>query len=111
MLSCVALRLACMCGRATLAMVVSSTCRRTAIITPMVTMIRSPVGSTCVGLLSAAVATKPCLLVEVDGGVDRQAGDHRLRRRSVERDPHRHALGHLDPIAVGVLRRKQREFA
>ncbi len=50
-------------------------------------------------------------LSKIDGGVDRQAGDHRLRGRAVERDPHRHALGHLDPVAVGVLRRKQREFA
>ena len=34
-----------MCGSATLAMVVSSTCSSTAIITPTVTISRSPVGS------------------------------------------------------------------
>ena len=30
---------------------------------------------------------------------------------TVERDPHRHPLSYLHPIAVGVLRRKNRELA
>src|SRR6476646_4695214 len=106
-----------MCGSATLAMVVSRTCNSTAIITPMVTISRSPVGSGCVAIwpgVSSATGGVPLLLpglVEIDGGVDRQSGDHRPRRLPVERDPHRHALRDLDPIAVGVLRREQREFA
>src|SRR6478672_7447531 len=112
MLSCVALRLACMCGKATLAMVVSSTCRSTAIITPTVTMIRKPVGSGWEAT-SGAEATGLLLagLVEVDGRGGGQPRDHRLARRAVERDPDRHALGHFHPIAVGVLRREQRELA
>src|SRR5215218_5358529 len=103
MLSCVALRLACMCGKATLAMVVSSTCSRTAIITATVTMIRSPAGSGWVTMPGPWSAI--CLAggVEVDGGDGRQAGNHRPRRRAVESDPHRHTLRHLDPIAVGIL--------
>src|SRR5689334_3788785 len=57
------------------------------------------------GLLLLAV------VVEVDGRGDREAGDHRPRRRAVEGDPDRHALRHLDPVAVGVLCREQRELA
>ena len=30
---------------------------------------------------------------------------------AIERDPHRHALHHLDPVAARVLRRQQRECA
>src|SRR5437868_15130594 len=103
-----------MCGSATLAMVVSSTCNSTAIITPMVTISRSPVGSGCVAMWAGVSAIDGLLLalvVEIDGGVDRQPGDHRPRRLAVECDPHRHALGHLDPVAVRVLGRKQRELA
>src|SRR6185503_16744506 len=103
-----------MCGSATLAMVVSSTCRSTAIITPTVTISRSPVGSGCVAIWAGVSAIGALLLlglVEIDRGVDREAGDHRLRRRAIERDPNRHALRHLDPVAVRVLRRKQRKFA
>src|SRR5215212_2935085 len=112
MLSWVALRLACMCGKATLAMVVSSTWSSTAIITPMVTMIRSPVGSGWEAT-SGAEATGLLLRrrVEIHCGGRRQAGDHRLVRLAVEYDRHRHALGPLDPIAVGILGRQQRELA
>src|SRR5205085_2525798 len=104
-----------MCGSATLAIVVSSTCRSTAIITPTVTISRTPVGSGCVaiwpGVSSAMWRLLLPGLIEIDGGRRRQAGDHRLRRRAVERDPDRYALRDLDPIAVRVLRRKQRELA
>src|SRR5579872_4781628 len=97
-----------MCGNATLAIVVSSTCKSTAIITPMVTISRSPRGSGWVaiwaGVSSAILACLLLLVVEIDGGVDRQARNHRPRGRSVKRDTHRHPLGDLDPIAVGVLR-------
>src|SRR5437868_6092410 len=104
-----------MCGSATLAMVVSSTCRSTAIITPIVTIRRSPEGSGCVatsGRLSSAIGwLLLAAVVEIDSRVDRQARDHRLGRRTLEVDPHRHALGDLHPIAVGVLRWQQRELA
>src|SRR6476661_5797305 len=103
-----------MCGSATLAMVVSSTWSSTAIITPTVTISRSPLGSGCVAIwagVSAIGGLLLALIVEIDSGVDRQPGDHRPRRLAVECDPDRHALGHLDPIAVGILRRKQRELA
>src|SRR5947209_5560740 len=99
MVSCVALRLACMCGRATFAIVVSSTCSSTAIITPTVTISRSPRGSGWVATLAGVSAIGQLLLlglVEIDRGGDRQASDHRPRRRAVECDPHRHALHHLD---------------
>ncbi len=60
-----------MCGSATFAIVVSNTCSRTAVITPMVTISRSPEGSGWVA--SAALAIGPGLLlalvVEVDGGI------------------------------------------
>src|SRR5512138_3696389 len=108
MLSWVALRLACMCGSATFAIVVSSTCRSTAIITPIVTMIRSPAGSGCVATCAGVSAILP---VEVDRHRGGQAGDQRLARISVECDPDGHALGDLHPVAVGVLRRDDRELA
>src|SRR5437762_4389243 len=118
MLSCVALRLACICGSATLAMVVSSTCSSTAIITPMVTISRWPVGNgwtaRWLGVSSAIGGLAPLLLagvVEIDPGVHRKARDHRLVGRAVERNPDRHPLCNLDPVAVGILRRKQRELA
>src|SRR5437762_1005078 len=109
MLSCVALRLARMCGSAMLANVVSSTCSSTAMISPMVTISRCPVGSGCVAT-SGALAISLLLVVETDRGGHRKTGDHRLRRRTVEGYPHRHTLRHLDPVPVGVLRREQREL-
>src|SRR3954463_15730512 len=102
-----------MCGSATLAMVVSSTCSSTAIIPPTVTISRSPVGSGCVAMwagVSAIYGLLLALVVEIDSRVDREPGDHRPRRLAVERDPDRHALRHLDPVAVGVLGRKQRKL-
>src|SRR4029079_4150106 len=98
-----------MCGSATVAMVVSRTCNNTAIITPTVTISRSPVGSGWVAIWAGVSAIGRLLagLVEIDGRIDGQAGDHRLRRHPVEGDPHRHPLRHLDPVAVCVLRRKQ----
>src|SRR5690349_3619115 len=100
-----------MCGSATFAIVVSSTCNSTAIITPIVTMIRSPEGSGCVAtdaeFCSAIERLLLLAVVEVDCRGHRQTGNHRPRGRAVESDPHRHALRHLDPVAVRVLRRKQ----
>ena len=51
------------------------------------------------------------LLADIDLDVHRQADAQRMRRQllRIERDPHRHALHHLDPVAGGVLRRQQRE--
>src|SRR3954447_15771348 len=103
-----------MCGSATLAMVVSSTCRSTAIITPTVTISRCPVGSGCVATWAGVSAIGALLLlglVEIDGGGDRQACDHRFRRCAIERNPYRHPLRHLDPVSVRVLGGKQRELA
>src|SRR5919112_2799547 len=104
-----------MCGSATFAMVVSSTCSSTAIITPMVTMIRSPEGSGCdatwAGVSSAIFVLLLRLIFELDRGRHREAGDHRTRRLAVKDDAHRHALRDLDPVAVRVLRREQRELA
>ncbi len=53
------------------------------------------------------------LVDDVDLGVHRQAHAQRvgLELLGVERDAHRHALHHLDPVAGGVLRRQQRERA
>src|SRR5690349_10512517 len=106
MLSCVALRLACMCGRATFAMVVSSTCSRTAIITPIVTMIRSAGGSGCAARCAGVPANDAVLVPEVDGHSRRKAGDQGLAGIAVEGDPYRNPLRDLHPIAVSVLRRK-----
>src|SRR5215218_10566342 len=104
-----------MCGRATLAMVVSSTCSSTAIITPMVTMIRSPEGSGCVatwaGVSSAIFGLLLRLVFELDRGGHRKAGDHRTRKRAIKDDAHGYPLRDLDPIAVRVLGREQRELA
>src|SRR5206468_612338 len=49
-------------------------------------------------------------LIEINGRGHRQACDHRLRWRPVEGDTNGHSLGDLDPIAIGVLRREQREL-
>src|SRR3954447_4435358 len=103
-----------MCGNATLAMVVSSTCSNTAIITPIVTIRRWPVGSGWAARWaggSSAMEVSLLGLVEIDRGDHRKTRDHRLVGLAVERDPDGHALRDLDPIAVGVLRREQRELA
>ena len=59
----------------------------------------------------ASASILPSLLRDVDLGVHRQADAQRigLELLGVERDAHRHALHHLDPVAGGVLRRQQRE--
>jgi hypothetical protein len=53
------------------------------------------------------------VMADVDGCRGRQADAQRMRGQflRIERDPHRHALHHLDPVAAGVLRRQQREGA
>src|SRR3546814_3938399 len=43
--------------------------------------------------------------------VGRQPRDHVARRFLIERDPHGHALRHLDPVAGGVLCRQYRKLA
>src|SRR3954470_23061658 len=114
-----------MWGSATLAIVVSSTCRSTAIMMATVRMPCSSASSFSVGTwcgCAAAVAMalagggplrrpdseRP--LLRIDRHVDRKAGEQRPSRLAVDRDAHRHALSHLHPIAVGVLRGQQREF-
>jgi hypothetical protein len=51
------------------------------------------------------------LVAHVHRGVHRQAHAQRVLGQvlGVERDAHRHALHHLDPVAGGVLRRQQRK--
>src|SRR4051794_35006438 len=94
-----------MCGRATLAIVVSSICMTIAPMTPIVTSHRCLTWSIgWPGTGSAMVR----LCVDLHLGAE--TGDQRTRRSAVNRDAHRHALSHLDPVAIGVLRRKHREL-
>src|SRR5438045_1461214 len=104
MLSCVAPRLARMCGSATFAMVVSSTWMSTASSTAMVTSARLPGSRTCwsIGL---------AVLLELDFDLRGQARNHLAARRLVEADPDWDSLGHLHPVAIRILRRKDRELA
>src|SRR5258708_6739531 len=46
----------------------------------------------------------------VDLHLGAESGDHWARRLAVDRDAPGDALRHLDPIAGGVLRRKDRKF-
>src|SRR5690349_16516955 len=92
-----------MCGSATFAIVVSRICMIVASITATV---RIPRCLTGVVATSAGLA----LAADIDLHVRAEARDQRPRRLFVDRDPHRHALRDLHPIAVRVLRRQHREF-
>src|SRR5690606_28187290 len=111
-----------MCGMATLAIVMSSTCSSVAAITPTISRRWFSTGSSATSSSGAGAArppprAEPAALAKLpppavgkDGDVGRQAGNQRPRALLVDRDPHRHALGHLDPVAGGVLSRQHREF-
>src|SRR5512143_2685271 len=111
--SCVALIAPCMCGSATLAIVVSSACMMVASITD--TVMRPRWGAwgaaTLTGRSSEGDAEQVAAMPGVDfdhGAQSRtQLGHARAR---VEPDPDRHALGDLHPVARGVLRRDDREL-
>src|SRR3990167_6876704 len=100
MVSCVALSEAVMCGRATLAIVVSSVYITIAAIEP----------TSISGRLRETSGGCSALLADMDGDVGTEAGDQRSLRLAVDGNADRHALDHLDPIAGGVLRRENREF-
>src|SRR3954454_21174678 len=125
-----------MCGSATLAMVVSSTCISMPRMTPIVTRAWASGPSWwCWGLGAVAAAIDYCpsspggeggwvaplamlptrdpparAIARVDADVGREAGDHRPAGIAVDRDPNRHPLPHLDPIAARILRRQNREL-
>ena len=58
-----------------------------------------------------SASMRPSVSLDVDLGLHRQADPQRMGGEllRIERDAHRHALHHLDPVAGGVLRRQQRE--
>src|SRR4051812_47885901 len=124
-----------MCGSATLAIVVSSTWSSTAI---MIETVRTPWASPsslsvgtwgcwvaaadaigCSGLARGrrlrrgrllGLPRRRRLLLGIDRHVGRKPGKKLAARIAVDRDPHRHALGNLDPIARRILRRQHRKF-
>src|SRR3954466_13995409 len=106
--------LAIMCGRGTLAVVVSSPCRNTAIISEIVRMAcsnRSSELPKAAGIAALAMvqlfsktrisarggalrrSRRPLLRVDLDLG--RETCEQRPARLAVDGDPHRHALGDL----------------
>src|SRR5690606_17325608 len=105
-----------MCGNATLAIVMSSTCSSVAAMTPTISSRWFSTGSWATSSSAAvearsppraeraARAQLPLPAVDEDGDVGRQAGDQRPRTLLVNRNPHRHALRHLDTVTGGVLR-------
>src|SRR5690606_38926383 len=105
-----------MCGVATLAIVMPTTCSSVAAITPTISSRWFSTGSWATSSIGAgaarpppragraALAKLPLPAVGEDGDVARQAGDQRPRALLVDRDPYRHSLRHLDPVARGVLR-------
>ena len=104
--SCEAFRLVYMCGMATFAMVASRNWMKDA---PITAKIKSPRWRVCKAapLCTASLAT---MAGRVDSYLGRQPGDQSARDRSVNRDADRNALGHLYPIAAGILRREYRKF-
>src|SRR5690606_30905584 len=113
-----------MCGIATLAIVMSSTCSRVAAITPTISSRWLSTGSTATSstwfaggvvlpprAVRAALATSlPLPTVGEHGDVGREPGDQRPRTRRVDRDPNRYALGDLYPVPGRVLRREHRKL-
>src|SRR5436305_3505921 len=112
-----------MCGMATLAIVVSRICMIVAIMTPSVSRplyltgraAPPPGGAACgrggVGDASPALLARPGAAVAISVAralehhlhIGGEAGDQFARALVVDRDAHRHALGDLHPVAVGVL--------
>src|SRR5690606_30141331 len=111
-----------MCGVATLAIVMPTTCSSVAAITPTISSRWFSTGSWATSSIGAgaarpppragraALAKLPPPAVGEDGDVARQAGDQRPRALLVDRDPYWHSLRHLDPVAGGVLRWEDREL-
>src|SRR5438128_673091 len=112
-----------MCGKATFATVVSTNCIRLPIVAPAVTMMRwkrsTRMNSGAAGAGAATVAMTQkslpaCASRTVSLGIHRdmrrKARDHRAIGLVVDRNPHRHALRHLDPVTGGILRRQHRKF-
>src|SRR5690606_30173954 len=121
MLSDVAPSVLCMCGIATLAIVVSSTCSSEAAMIPTSnsaglrtwSCASSAGGAPGRAGRAAEANLRPGLALAAvgeDGHLGREAGDELARAVVVDFDAHRHPLGHLDPVAGRVLRGEDGEF-
>src|SRR4051812_15381787 len=97
-----------MCGTATLAMVMSSTTRKLAAASSRPPRISAPPckGTGAAWALASDMGAPSAAgsAAGVDHGLHRQAQPQRvdLQFLGIERDAHRHALDHLDPVAGGV---------
>src|SRR5262245_21758468 len=98
MVSSEAPRLERMCGNATLAMVTSRNCMTDTPITASISTLRCRV--------SSAALSSMRLLAGVDPDIHRQSRDQVAPRLALDGDAHGHALRHLDPVGIGVLRRQ-----
>src|SRR5579872_3097376 len=113
--SLLAPRLPAMCGRATLAMLVSSTSMNAAIATTMAISqgLNFGVQGTGCGetLVAGLSAICPALSVDVHLGIDRHSGSQQMVRilARVKIDADGNPLYHLDVISRGVLGRQQAE--
>src|SRR5688500_7762217 len=108
MLSWVAPSDACIWGRATLAMVVSSTCIN---VPAMIATVSSHLCRTVTaGLSGAGIAGLLALVVDMHGHLGAHTGDQLPGGLAVNGNPHRNALGDLHPIAVGILCREDGKF-
>src|SRR5262245_26081741 len=128
MVSCEAPRSPIIDGSATLAIVVSSTCITVASMMAMVISPRCGTSEVCAarsisiacGSLRRARRTEHMLEVgqaAADAGIDRNVGAHAgaqgerlVAAFDLDLQPHRDALGDLDPVAGGILRREQRKL-
>src|SRR3546814_13359546 len=101
MLSCVAPNVACIWGKATFAIVESSTCISVPAITAMVS---SPLCLTFNGANSAAG------VADIDLHLSAHASNERACGFAVDGDANRNALRYLHPVSIGVLCRNDRLF-
>src|SRR5262245_52237399 len=98
-------------------MVLSSACISVAAMAQTITMVRLDEALGFIGAAVSATAASPEQVRERAPvpRVDRHVGAHAraqgwIARLAVHRDSHRNALHHLDPVAAGVLRRKDGEL-